>query len=116
MESTTTAWGYMVTASGGTALASLTNIVPKGTRIKISSIVLSQRSTAGLLVTATTADQVVVTDANNVHIVTAAGMASGVAVNFAPLVVTFPQAITVDGINVGAAGATTGHCSIFVAR
>jgi hypothetical protein len=110
MLTTVTSWGYSVLASDGTATAALTTIVPKGTRVKVSAIVV------GYSVTATTADFYTVTDGNNVTLMTAAGMASGVAVSFTPTVVCFSQPIEMDGIKVGAAGATTGYCSIFTSN
>lgn len=110
MESTQTAWGFSVVSSGGTALSSLTSIVPKGIRLKVSAIAICYP------VSATTADTMTVADGDNVRLFSSTGNASGVAVQFSPTVIEFPRPITVDGLRVGAAGATTGYCSIFLAN
>lgn len=102
MESTVTSWGYSVLSSGGTATAALTTVVNRNNRLRISGIVI-----AG----AASTDIITVTDANNVQIV----LGACTDINH-PFIASFPNPIVTDGLKVGAAGATTGSCCIFLSK
>jgi hypothetical protein len=91
-------WGYAVTCSSGTAVPAIA--IPKDTAIRIIAIVCGG---------AATTDITTVTDASGTQLMKGSAIINTVF-TLAP---GFP--ITVDGLQVGFAGATTGYCNIFVA-
>lgn len=101
MENTQTTYGYVVLSSGGTAVASSNVIVAKGTRVRVSGIMI-----AG----AATTDIITVTDARGRLVCYGAAATSGIA-SFCPC-----TPAELDGLAVGAAGATTGQCVVFLAQ
>lgn len=102
METTQTSWGYSVLSSGGTATAALTTVAVKGVRLQVIGVVI-----AG----AASTDIITVTDANNVQVL----LGACTDIN-KPLIAAFPKPIVLDGLKVGAAGATTGSCCIFLSN
>ena len=97
---TQTAWGYYCTITSATAAGNV--LVAKGTRVMISGI-----SVCG----AATTDIVTVSDGDGNILFKAASAGTNGSTSL-----TLAGPITVDGITVGIAGATTGFCSIYVAE